>query len=191
MFSTFHFSFFANNNNISVNYLIFQAHEMQGCFVSIPRPGAMKVFLQFLPPRCKVKNTTNKNILESQMWHETVSKVYGLHHSLWPTPVINFLPKGIMSLQSYDWHFGYSNHKFGQKAKLSWQTTFVFPPNANVDIHNHVHQNFLVSRSGKARKIVVTKMFVVVNWAMNTTSISRLVWCPWLNPILTVNLWGI
>ena len=83
------------------------------------------------------------------MWDETVSKVCGLHHSLWPTPLINFLPKGIMSLQYYDWHFGYSNLKFGLKAKHSWQTTFVFPPNANVNIHNHVHQNFLVSRSGK------------------------------------------
>ena len=81
----------------------------------------------------------------------------------WPTPLINFLPKGIMNLQYYDWHFGYSNLKFGLKAKHSWQTTFVFPPNANVNIHNHVHQNFLVSRSGKARKIVDTKMFVVVN----------------------------
>lgn len=169
----FIFSFFANNNNISVNYLILETHEIQGCFVSVPRPGAMKVFLQFLPPRCKVKNATNKNILESQMRDETVSKVYGLHHSLWPTPLINFLPKGIMSLQSYDWHFGYSNLKFGLKAKHSWQTTFAFPQNAIIDIHNHVHPNFLVSRSGKAGKIVVTKMFVVVNWAMNTTSISR------------------
>lgn len=83
------FSFFANNNDISVNYLILETHEIQGCFVSVPRPGTMKVFLLFLPPRHKVKNTNNKNILESQMWDETVSKVYWLHHSLWPTSLIN------------------------------------------------------------------------------------------------------
>lgn len=174
MFSTFQFSFFANNNNTSVNYLIFETPEIQGRLVSVPRPGAMKVFLQFLPNRCKVKKilpTKTSLNLKCEMKQYLKYMGFIIHSGL--NPFINFLPKGIMSLQSYDWHFGYSNLKFGLKTKHSRQTTFVFPPNTNVNIHNHVHQNFLVSSSGKARKIVDTKLFVVVNWAMNTTSISR------------------
>lgn len=128
------------------------------------------------------------------MWDETVSKVCGLHHSLWPTPLINFLPKGIMSLQYYDWHFGYSNLKFGLKAKHSWQTTFVFPPNANVNIHNHVQQNFLVSRSGKARKIVDVccgELSNEYNFHLKVPSQGLLAWRTWLNPILTVQIFEV